>query len=484
MLKIFDNLFKALHAADVTFCNWKGHHAVQSHLNGDGDLDLFVPLRCNAKFVNIIESQGFRRVISYQADHDFIEHYYALDKTTNKFAHIHVYFKIVTGEHASKNYILPLEEYILNNLDTSAILPIVNVGGRHNIFLIRYFLKMGSLYGLFQYWREIAKYSKEWNSYNHDHQYEGVAELALSSEELYEMKSVYEASSLFKKLIVSLRFKRRLRSFKKRGYLQHRIYVVTNFIIRLVNKLFFKKQKLLAPGIVVSVCGLDGSGKSSLVSALSGKYSRHFCVKVFHLGRPASNVLTFFFKPLISTYSFLKRNKVVSEHRDLAKSGHNISIIYAIRSVLLAYDRKVAAIKAHKYSQNGYLVICDRYPGLGDGKMDSPRVPLNESKGSLYQFFYNLEQKLYRSIKPANIIFQLSVPLEIAIDRNNKREKIGKETEDELRERFALNSDAVFLADNYKFIDATVSFDNVFCQVTDAIWFSEAWNINGRLGDN
>ena len=168
----------------------------------------------------------------------------------------------------------------------------------------------------------------------------------------------------------------------------------------------------------------------------------------------------------------------------IAKSGHNISIIYAIRSVLLAYERKVAAIKAHKYSQNGYLVICDRYPGLGDGKMDSPRVPLNESKGSLYQFFYHLEQKLYRSIKPANIIFQLSVPLEIAIDRNNKREKIGKETEDELRERFALNSDAVFLADNYNFIDATVSFDNVFCQVTDAIWFSEAWNINGRLGDN
>jgi thymidylate kinase len=236
---------------------------------------------------------------------------------------------------------------------------------------------------------------------------------------------------------------------------------------------------LLTPGLVVAICGLDGSGKSSLVFSLNENYSRHFCVKVFHVGRPASNVLTFFFNPLITIYSFLKRIKAISNKKYLVKTDNYIPIIYAIRSVLLAYDRKVETIKAHKCSKNGYLVICDRYPGLGDGKMDSPRIPLNESRGSLYQFCYTLEQKFYRSIKPANIIFQLSVPLEVAIDRNNKREKIGKETEDELRERFLLNSHAVFLAENYNIIDATVPFENVLLQVTDAIWRSRTWKVNG-----
>jgi len=233
------------------------------------------------------------------------------------------------------------------------------------------------------------------------------------------------------------------------------------------------------PGLVVAICGLDGAGKSSLVSALNDNYSRHFCVKVLHLGRPASNVLTFFFNPLIAIYSFLKRFKASNKKKYLVKSANNISIIYAIRSVLLAYDRKVETIKAHKFSKNGYLVICDRYPGLGDGKMDSPRIPLNGSRGSLYQFCYNLEQKLYRSIKPANIIFQLSVKLEIAIDRNKKRKKFGKETEDELRERFILNSDATFLAEKYNFVDATAPFEDVLLRVSDAIWSSRTSEVSG-----
>jgi len=117
-------------------------------------------------------------------------------------------------------------------------------------------------------------------------------------------------------------------------------------------------------------------------------------------------------------------------------------------------------------------VICDRYPGLAIGKMDSPRIPFNRSRGRLYQSCYILEQKLYKLIKPANLIFQLSVPLNVAIDRNNKREKADKETEDELRERFLLNSDAKFLAEDCIGVDATVSFKEVLLQVSNKVWLS------------
>tara|TARA_Y100000748_G_C15500804_1_gene489985 strand:+ start:99 stop:425 length:327 start_codon:yes stop_codon:yes gene_type:complete len=104
--------------------------------------------------------------------------------------------------------------------------------------------------------------------------------------------------------------------------------------------------------------------------------------------------------------------------------------------------------------------------------MDSPRIPLDESRGWLYQHFYRLEQKFYKSIKPANTIFQLSVPLEVAIDRNNKREKVDKETEDELRDRFLLNSDATFLSDKCCVIDATAPFKDVLLQVSNEVWLS------------
>ena len=79
---------------------------------------------------------------------------------------------------------------------------------------------------------------------------------------------------------------------------------------------------------------------------------------------------------------------------------------------------------------------------------------------------------MYKLIKPANLIFQLSVPLNVAIDRNNKREKADKETEDELRERFLLNSDAKFLAEDCIGVDATASFKEVLLQVSNKVWLS------------
>lgn len=475
MLKIFDNLFHKLNGAGVLFCNWKGHNTLQNHLNGEGDLDLFVPLRFKVEFEKIIESESFKRVISYQADHDFIEHYFGLDKATNKFVHIHVYFKIVTGEHISKNYILPLEQFILKNLDTSSILPKTNVGAQQVIFLIRYFLKIGSFYGLLQYRRELKKYSEEWDLIDDNYDLEGVLELNLSRRDLYIMRKVYKSSSFFKKFFLSQRLKGRLKNHKVRPHFLYQVFVLNNFFKRLINKFFIKKKKLFIPGVVIGICGLDGSGKSSLVSALNDDFSKYFSVKTLHIGRPPSTILTFLFNILISIYGFSKRKKLAFKETNLSEVTNEVSIVHAIRSVILAYDRKVATIKAEKFSKNGYLVICDRYVGLAEGKMDSPRVPFNQNRSWLYQFCHRAEQKIYKSIKPADLIYHLSVTVEIAIERNNKREKIGKETEYELRERFMINSDAVFLADTYHFIDASVSFNKVLTTVTTAIWHSKEW---------
>ena len=476
MLQVFNNLFKTLHAENIIFCNWKDHHAIDRHLNGDGDLDLFVPIGFKAKFEEIAQLEGYRRVICYQANHDYIEHYFGLDHATSQFVHIHVYFKIITGEHASKNYDLPLENYILKNLDTSSYLPTINIAGKHAIFLIRYFLKIGSIYGLFQYWRESEKYLNEWHSYDHAFNFESIVELGISRNELNEMNKAYESPSFFKKLLLSIKLKRKLKGLRRRAYFWHQIFIMQNLILRVFNRFVLRKQKILIPGIVVAICGLDGSGKSSVVSTLEANFSTHFCTKVFHLGRPASNTFTFFFNLFVAIYSFLKRIRAAKQVALLATPSKNVSLIYAMRSVLLAYDRKTQSNKAYSYSRNGYIVICDRYPGLENGKMDSPRIPANESRGLAYQSCYNLEQKLYRSIKQAKFIFQLSVPLEIAIHRNSLRNKFGKETEDELRERFFVNSDAKFLGENYHTIDASTSFSTVLKQVLDGVWYSKNWN--------
>ena len=93
MLQVFNSLFKSLHAKNIIFCNWKDHHAVADHLNGIGDLDLYVPISQKVQFEDIVKKEGFRRVLSYQSSHTYIEHYYGLDKANSIFVHLHVYFK-------------------------------------------------------------------------------------------------------------------------------------------------------------------------------------------------------------------------------------------------------------------------------------------------------------------------------------------------------------------------------------------------------
>lgn len=471
MLTVIEDLFADLSAANVPFCNWKGVDTAEDALNGGGDLDLFVPMSSSKAFQEVADRQGFRRVNSFQAQHDFIEHYYALDPFENKFAHLHIYYKIVTGEHASKNYMLPLDEYLLRNIDEHKL---NNIAAR-NVFLVRHFLKVGSLYGLFQYSRELSRYSCEWKSFDHSQPYREVPELDLSDSELDRLRCVYQDACLLKQFLEAVRFKIRFKDFRRRGFFAHRIYIGLNLILRLTNRIWLRRKKVLSPGLVIAICGLDGSGKSSMVGAVGAKFSQHFCVKILHLGRPRPTTYSVIFRPLLRFHGLFRRNDGRDMQHVSSRPGKKFSLIHALRAVVLAHERKIAATRAHKYCKQGYLVFCDRYPGLGDGKMDSPRIPLDEGRGKAYQYCYRLERRLYRSISPASEVFHLTVPLEVALERNKNRNKIGKESDTELTERFARNSDAVFLAQYYRFIDARAPFDVVFKQLCKEIWFSKAW---------
>ena len=59
MLNIFQNLFESLQINEIQFCNWKGHYAVARHLNGEGDLDLFIPFTFKDNFEKIIKAVSY-----------------------------------------------------------------------------------------------------------------------------------------------------------------------------------------------------------------------------------------------------------------------------------------------------------------------------------------------------------------------------------------------------------------------------------------
>ena len=224
-------------------------------------------------------------------------------------------------------------------------------------------------------------------------------------------------------------------------------------------------------GIVLSICGLDGSGKSTAVENVGCLMKKNFDYKLIHLGRPDPTLLILPF-----WFAFRLAEKVRHKEKSAERSvdsflpNPNVTLLAAIRYCIIAIERKAAAIKAHAYSKNGYIVITDRYPSLEYGKMDSPRITKNKKRSCFYRFLHNVERHCYDAIPACDISMKLSIPVETAVYRNSIRVKAGKETANEIRARYLVNSDFKAKTLEHIDIDASQSIDAVRDEIVNLIF--------------
>src|SRR5947199_237663 len=103
-----------------------------------------------------------------------------------------------------------------------------------------------------------------------------------------------------------------------------------------------------------------------------------------------------------------------------------LPILHALRAVMLGYERKRLLVRAHRRAAGGTIVIADRYPTRQPGVPEGPSLHfLLEDARLLYRWLARVEERLYRSIPPPDLILSLNVPLEVAIQRNLTRAKPG-----------------------------------------------------------
>ncbi len=148
----------------------------------------------------------------------------------------------------------------------------------------------------------------------------------------------------------------------------------------------------------------------------------------------------------------------------------NISILSAFRYTLLSYERLNTYKKAAGYTEKGYLILSDRFPSYNEGKMDSPRVPYDKNKSLIYKVLYKLEKHFYSQICPSDLSFYLSVPVEVAIERNRLRSKSMKETDNEILARYQINKDLKLKSHEVIHVDATLSIEQVQAIIKKGIW--------------
>ena len=469
MLELYSNLFKKLDEKDVFYCSWKSNNRLAEFLSGKDDLDLYVSYSDKSNFESTLLSLGFKAVDSYVSSYPYVQHFIGLDHSSCKLVHLHVYFKIVTGESNSKNYLLPLDSWIKRNIDKTREIPVLSHEAQWVVYLLRFFIKIGSPLSLILFFRDIKKYQDEKHSINASI----VIDLPdfLSEELFLEVSTSFTNGSLYNKFKCSWLLKSALSGFKRKNMVNHLLYELLNTSKRVFNKLFLKRKKNLKNGVLVAVCGLDGSGKSTAVNSLLEFYSQQFSTHVVHIGRPNPTIITFpFWVAFRVIEKFMHSDKSESKSVESYFPSANVGIISAFRYLILAYERFKTAKRASKFLMKGYIVISDRYPTMSYGKMDSPRVLNKPQMNFLYSYFHNKEKKLYQSILPCDLALHLSVPVEVSIERNRERVKAGKETDNEIRARYHVNSNLNFKADRYCKIDATENLKDIRSTLIKLTW--------------
>jgi thymidylate kinase len=135
--------------------------------------------------------------------------------------------------------------------------------------------------------------------------------------------------------------------------------------------------------------------------------------------------------------------------------------------VTIARDRYTAYRKALRFSANGGLVICDRFPLPQLTLMDSPRIERRLEAGTgnrLGERLSRIERGYYRRLARPDVLIVLRVDPETAVERKPEEEP------DFVRARWAEIWNVNWEASGAHIVDASRPPGEVLSEVKSLVW--------------
>lgn len=429
----------------VLYCHWKSNIDLAKTLEGELDIDLLISHHSLALATDILMQLGFKPAIPRPGSNPpGVFHYYGYDPNQNDLVHLHMFTRVITGESFLKSHLFPFEEMLLKHTYTINGLVVTSKETELVLFVLRMFIKYGSFLDAARLVKGAKKVREETLWLKEGSDMEAVIILLnkycpVIDKEIFIdcLNAILDKTSYPVKWKLSYQIRRKLRVYRKYSFWNSLFGYVQLLVGLLIKRI--RKQKgskiLLSGGTIIAIVGADATGKSTLVSETSRWLRRNFILNTVHAGKPPSTLLTVPLNFLLASHRRLTGGSrpVRKLEKDTSSSisvihdeGKNLnSLIYAIRAVGLAWDRRALLEKVRRASANGEIIVCDRYPTNTVGMMDSPRLVEDPTpKGfvaSIYNWLSRIERNLYRQIPPPDIVLRLRVSLEIAKQRNAAR---------------------------------------------------------------
>jgi hypothetical protein len=393
------------HYHNISYCYWKSSGRVCRGLTAEGDLDLLVATEDQHRAQAILLERGLKLFPCVaNRDHPAILSFLGYDEPSGRIVHLHLHFRLVAGNSLLKNYRLAWEETILSRAVVHPMLPIRMLDPVHEavLLIVRSCLELR---------RSDPLVLRDWES--------AKLKFALDRRELAARIDRASFSSRAAELLdhdlagmiadaiygePTLKDQRRLRWRIQRHFAAHRTYNAFEAGLRSLGRAVIwaagtlNKRLFWAPrpwsrrapggGHVVAVIGIDGSGKSTIVTTVRAWLGQEIDVVPIYFGtgggRPS--LLLWPFKLLVPLITlFLKTKPKGASHGKISDRppGLLYSLLLTVWATVVAIEKRSKLSAAHRGASRGLLVLTDRYPqneipGFNEGPLMSrlTSVPL------------------------------------------------------------------------------------------------------------
>src|SRR5438094_7318271 len=436
VLPVLRALSESLGRAGVRYCHWKSNWRLPEALRGETDLDLLVHRADRSRFLSLVGALGLKPASG--EDHPSVWHCYGCDDESGRLFDLHVYGRLITGG-TIKGYHLPVEEMLLRGArPTEAGVNVPEPAAELVLFVIRKSLDYAVA--------SEALIPREWKAAADELRW--LMSQGATDQEVRRLLAEYLPSvdfALFTKLRDAIESGRwGLGRFRLGRALASRLRPYRRFARpsatlarsgRAWRKAWRTRrggtpaQALLSGGAVIGVVGSDGSGKSTVVGEVSRWLGEFLSVATIHGGKPPPSVPTALpplLLPLLRRMMPGYRSTRIEVATEPAAMRTGPLLLFALRALMLAYERKKLLIRAHRKAANGTLVLSDRYPTRQPGVPEGAMLHfLREDPRSLYRWLARVEERTYGEIPQPDLVLRLDVPLELAVQRNLTRSKPG-----------------------------------------------------------
>jgi thymidylate kinase len=457
----------------VPYVIFKNSHELATALAGDGDLDLFVPSDREVEFRVLALEERWVEAYNPIARFPGVSHFFGLD-SLGRLCHLHVYFGLVTGESWIKEFLFPLDDWIIaQGIQSESMgVRVLDHKAQAYVFLLRHLLKNGSLTSRLLYSRDMESYRAEWRAC-------AVDPREIADHGPWDLRAYLQTCGVSEGAVTlpawntARRCRRALSEYLRTPSWTLPLTRAGALIRRLVKLLGVDSRKRLQPhGVVIAIAGAEGAGKSTMVDYLTSYLGRDLRVESMHMGKPFGPIFRTALSIKATAHTASQRNSApAAKCRDQTRSkvlGASYAECFA--AVVLALLRMRAAIRCRRLARKGTLVITDRYPTTLARKMDGPRLRGDLASQPVKRFLAKLEQSIYEHIPEADSCIYLSVPVEIAIRRNQMRFKSLKETDEQVEQRHRENRDHAVKARRTIRLENALEFDKAKRQVLAHVW--------------